>query len=119
MVAPLDDVHRGELRDGDHILSVDGTLYDELAFSAAEGATIVITMESEDFDPYLHLLGPDGQQLAHMGTPPDEEGQLAEIIMVAPETGEYRVYANALEPAMRGAYALRVVVEAPPRARAE
>ena len=116
---PRDEFHEGVLADGDHVLSVDGTLYDEFAFAATVGASIVITMESADFDPYLHLIGPGREQLAHMGTPPGEGGRIAEIVLVAPDTGEYRIYANALESAMRGAYRLRVVVETPPRATPE
>jgi hypothetical protein len=108
----------GELAPGDHVLEVDGTLYDELAFMAVEGASIVITMRSAAFDPYLHLIGPDGRQIAHGGVPPGESTTgLAELIVVAPTEGEYRVYANAVAPEMRGAYELRLVVESPPSAR--
>jgi hypothetical protein len=112
-----DQIHRGEIADGDHVLEVDGTLYDELAFSTVEGASIVITMQSTAFDPYLHLIGPDGRQVAHGGTPPDEPTDVAELVVIAPATGDYRIYANALEPAMRGPYELRLVVETPPRPR--
>ncbi|NIS37429.1 MAG: serine protease, partial [Actinobacteria bacterium] len=92
----------GVLEPGDAVLEIDGTFYDELAFEAVEGASIVITMRSAEFDPYLHLIGPDGRQIAHRGTPPGEPSSTAEIIVVAPESGEYRIYANALEPDMTG-----------------
>jgi hypothetical protein len=115
-LATGDQTLEGALEDGDAVLEIDGTLYDELAFEAVEGASIVITMRSTAFDPYLHLIGPDGHQIAHRGTPPGEPTGPAELIVVAPASGEYRIYANALEPGMTGPYELRLVVEAPPRA---
>lgn len=111
---PRDEMHEGELRDGDRVLETDGSLYDEYTFTAVRGASIVLVMRSEELEPYLHLLGPEGSQLAHGGAPPGESG-VAELVLVAPQTASYRVYANALEPQMRGAYRLRIVVEPPPR----
>jgi hypothetical protein len=115
VLATGDETLQGELADDDAVLEIDGTLYDELAFEAVEGASIVVTMRSAAFDPYLHLIGPDGNQIAHRGTPPGESTSTAELIVVAPASGQYRIYANALEPGMRGPYELRLVVEAPPR----
>ena len=115
LLEPLDEVHAGELADGDFVLPVDGTLYDVFAFETVAGASIVVTMSSDELQPYLHLMGPDGGQIAHRGIPEGETGP-AELVVVAPQTGEYRVYANGAEPAMRGRYELRIVVEAPPRA---
>lgn len=112
---PVDATLAGALQPGDPVLPVDGTLYDAHPVQAVVGATIVVTMTSGDFDPYLHLLGPANQQLMHGGSTPGADGRTAEIIVVAPETGDYRVLANALEPGMAGAYELRIVVHPPPR----
>jgi hypothetical protein len=114
LLEPLDEAHEGVLADGDFVLEVDGSLYDAFAFETVAGGSIVVTMRSDALEPYLHLLGPRGNQIAHGGAPPGETG-IAEIILVAPETGEYRVYANATEPSMRGPYDLRIVVDSPPR----
>lgn len=111
---PVDERHQGELVDGDFVLQSDDSRYDEYSFEAPAGASIVVVMRSEELEPYLHLLGPDGAQLAHGGAPPGERG-VAEVVLVAPRAAEYTVYANALEPAMRGHYELRIVVEPPPR----
>lgn len=114
-IASGDEVVRGELADGDHVLSVDGTLYDEYALEVPEGASLVVHMSSDDFEPYLHLIGPDGRQVVHRGAPEGESAHAAELVVVVPDAGRYSIYANALEASMRGVYELRVVVEAPPR----
>lgn len=71
-------------------------------------------MSSDEIEPYVHLIGPQGAQLAHGGRV-DPEGP-AEIVHVAPLDGTYQVYANTVEGGARGAYELRIVVEPPPRA---
>ena len=114
MPHPVDERHEGELVDGDFVLESDDSRYDEYSFEAPAGASIVVVMRSEELEPYLHLLGPDGAQLAHGGAPPGEGG-VAELVLVAPRAAVYTVYANALEPSMRGRYELRIVVEPPPR----
>ena len=111
---PLDEVHSGELADGDFVLDVDGSLYDAFAFETVAGASIVATMRSTVLEPYVHVLGPGGTQLAHGG--PASDPRMAEVVLVAPADGEYRVYANAADAAMRGEYELRIVVQPPPRA---
>ena len=114
VLEPLDETYNGEIADGDFVLEVDGSLYDAYAFQAAAGASIVVVMRSAELEPYLHLLGPRGAQLAHGGAPAGESG-MAEVVLVAPATGEYRVYANTVARDMRGAYELRIVAEPPPR----
>ena len=111
---PMDEAHSGELADGDFVLEVDGSLYDEFAFETVAGASVVVTMRSTALEPYVHVIGPGGAQLAHGGPTADQPG-VAELALVAPADGEYRVYANAAEPPMRGAYDLRIVVDPPPR----
>jgi hypothetical protein len=115
LLEPLDQTESGELADGDFVLDVDGTLYDVYEFETVAGASIVVTMATTDFDPYLHLIGPGGEQLAHRGVP-EGESSPAELVQVAPTTGSYRVFANAVAPGMRGRYELRIVVQPPPRA---
>lgn len=114
VLEPLDETYTGEIADGDFVLEVDGSLYDAYAFEAAAGASIVVVMRSTALEPYLHLIGPRGAQLAHGGVPEGERG-MAEIVLVAPTTGEYRVYANTVGPDMRGPYELRIVADPPPR----
>ena len=112
---PVDRVVSGALADGDAVLAVDGTLYDAYTIDLVEGATLVVTMQSTEVDPYVHVIAPDGRQLAHGGRPPDTTGREAEVIVVAPADGAYQIYANAVEQTMRGAYELHVVAEPPPR----
>jgi serine protease Do len=115
MAEPFDEVVAGALEDGDPVLEVDGTLYDAYALELAQGATLVVTMASMDLDPYVHVIDPNGQQVAHGGRPPDSQTREAEVIVVAPSAGEYHIYANAVSREMRGAYELHVVADPPPR----
>lgn len=111
---PIDETHSGELTEDDPVLPADGSVYDAYGFEAVVGASIVVVLRSDDFEPYLHLIGPGGSQLVHGGESPGGQG-VAEIAMAAPASGLYQVYANALEPTMRGGYRLRIVALPPPR----
>jgi len=105
---PIDETHQGRIEDGDTVLEQDGSLYDEYTFRAAEGMKIVITMDSTELDPYLILLGPDGNKVGENDdvAPPDDTN--AKIEMVAPAAGTYRVIANTYEKGQLGAYTLRI-----------
>ncbi|MEB3355195.1 MAG: PPC domain-containing protein [Synechococcales bacterium] len=96
---------QGTLAEGDNVLPSDGSLYDEHSFEALANQQITITLESEDFDPYLFLVGPNNELIAQN----DDINQInlnASITLTVPQTGTYRAIANAYNPNGRGDYTL-------------
>ncbi|WP_008315385.1 PPC domain-containing protein [Leptolyngbya sp. PCC 6406] len=102
--ADLLDVE-GQLEDGDEVLQ-DGRLYDLYTFDGEAGPFIEIRLNSDDFDAYLILLGPDGERVAEDDN--GGEGLNSLIQIQLPQTGHYLVIviANAYDPGGRGRYRL-------------
>lgn len=70
------------------------------------GETLVVIQESDDFDSYLYVLGPDIEGAL---TDDDGAGELNSRIEFTPGTeGPYTVVASALGEGSTGTYALRV-----------
>jgi hypothetical protein len=73
----------------------------------AKDRTYRICMESDDFDTYLYLLGPDGNRLAQDD---DSYGDLnAEIIYHASSAGTYRIVATSYSSKATGSFTMTVV----------
>ena len=49
----------GALAEGDLVLPTDNSLYDQYTFEGQEGQSVTITLESDEFDSYVALIGPD------------------------------------------------------------
>lgn len=104
---PVDETHRGRLEEGDSVLEQDGSFYDEYAFKAAEGWNITVSMNSGEFDTYLHLIDPDGNQIATNDDVAAGDSN-SRITVTAPSSGEYKVLANSLSGGQTGAYTLTI-----------
>lgn len=92
---------------GASVLPQDGSLYREHTFSGRQGQPVTIAVESREFDPYLILLGPDGQVIGQN----DDFGRNtdnASLTLILPETGTYRVLANAADSRGQGRYLVTV-----------
>ena len=96
----------GELEDGDEVLP-DGSLYDLHTFEGEAGQFVEIRLDSDDFDAYLILVGPEGERVAEDDD--GGEGFNALISIQLPKTGRYSVIANAYDASGRGRYRLTVV----------
>ncbi|MCC5897219.1 MAG: M48 family metalloprotease [Phormidium sp. BM_Day4_Bin.17] len=83
----------------------DGSRYNIYEFSGNAGQEVRIQLESSDFDTYLILVGPNDQPLAENDdrAPGDTN---SELVLSLPETGTYRIIANALNSRGRGNYEL-------------
>jgi serine protease Do len=104
---PLERTKQGRLEAGDALLPQDNSYYDAHPFETGEGWLIVVTMESDDVDSYIHLLGPDGNTL--LQNDDRAAGDLdAELRIDAPQSGTYVVYANSLNAGETGAYVLTI-----------
>jgi serine protease Do len=96
-----------ELGSNSQVLPSDGSLYQEHPFEGTAGQTVVITMESQDFDTYLILIGPDEQVVAQNDDiSPDNLN--SSITVTLPTTGTYRAIANAYDSTGRGSYRITV-----------
>ena len=96
----------GDLQQGDGVRWAGGEHYDEWTYSAAAGQRVVITMDSEDVDPYLVVLRDDGTEVAS-----DDDGGAsnnARVEFRAPATGQYTIIATSVFSGETGRYTLRV-----------
>ena len=108
----IDDSRAGELSASDERHHSDGSYYDEHTFEAGEGYRIVITMDSDELDTFLHLAGPgDGQNWQNDDRSGDDKGSRIEC--VAPESGTYTIWANSHEEGEVGAYVLGIRTDRP------
>ena len=95
----------GVLEVGDETLP-DESLYDTHLFEGQSGQFVQIRLESDDFDTYLILLDPDGEQIAAND---DGIGELNSTISVElPQDGTYQVVANAYDSSGQGEYRLTI-----------
>ncbi|MFE4105346.1 trypsin-like peptidase domain-containing protein [Almyronema epifaneia] len=97
---------QGTLGAGDPVLS-DRTYYDEHVFQGQAGQSVTIDLQSSDFNPYLMLVGPDGEVVAENNDISDRDFN-ARIAITLPVSGPYRVIANTYRPNQQGQYQLTV-----------
>ena len=80
--------------------------YEEWTLSATSGQRVVITMESEDFDPYLIVLSDDGTQVASDDDGGD--GLNARLEFRALATARYTILASTAAEGETGSYEIRL-----------
>jgi hypothetical protein len=97
--APL----RGALDDADPVFQT-GEHHDTYVFDGDEGDTVRVELTSADFDTYLGLVTPSGQEIAN----DDDDGATDRSVveLTLPETGRYRVQATSYAAAETGDYRL-------------
>ncbi|MCH7975681.1 MAG: caspase family protein [Bacteroidetes bacterium] len=93
----------GRLEAGDSELT-SGEYNDEYIVQGLAGEQLVLDLHSSDFDPYLILIQPDGEQVEN----DDHDGDLTRSMITAtlPADGAYRVLVTTYEPGSTGAYDL-------------
>ncbi len=97
----------GILTVGAQILPSDKSLYREYTFEGRSGQSVIIALESKDFDPYLALFGPNNRLVAQNDNENDSTKN-AFLSVTLPATGRYRVIVNASDASGRGRYTLTV-----------
>ena len=92
----------GELTDDDPMR--DGKPHDTFTFDADRGHEVTVTMTAGDFDTYLVVESPDGQEWAN-----DDFGstRVSQVTFNAPEAGTYTIVATAWSDSGRGRYEVR------------
>lgn len=98
---------QGTLGRGSLVLPEDGSYYDEYSFQGRSGQRVTITLESNEFDPYLIVFSPDGQLLAQNDDASPSTTN-SSISVTLPASGTYVIFANAYDSAGEGRYTLTV-----------
>lgn len=107
LVAGAQDI-RGELEEGDFVYS-DGRLHDVHTFEWEAPGSMILTLESRDFDPFLAIRGPEGFSV----DVDNSDGPRAWVCLVLPRSGEYQVQVTSTsEGEHEGRYELEVEPEA-------
>ncbi len=92
---------------GAAVLPQDGSLYREHAFEGEAGQTVTVAMESQEFDPYLILLDPDGRVIGQ-NNDFGADTVNASLTLILPKSGTYRAVANASDSQGQGRYLITV-----------
>jgi hypothetical protein len=93
----------GEL-DGDDATFDAGEYYDDYVFDGDEGETVRLDLSSTDFDTYLGLVTPSGEEIANDDY--DSGADRSVIELTLPESGRYRVQATSYAASETGRYRL-------------
>jgi hypothetical protein len=99
----------GELAAGDATFE-DGEYHDLYVFDGAAGETVRIELASSDFDTYLGLITPAGEDIGNDDFEGDADRSVIELTL--PEAGRYRVQATSYAAAETGRYRLMLTTSA-------
>jgi len=104
----VDETFTGTLESGDDLVPQDNSFVDTYTFDTKEGYQCTIDMTSTDFDTYIMLQGPAGEDLGQNddAAPGNTNSQLT---ITAPSSGSYTVSANSKTSGLTGAYSMHVV----------
>ncbi len=83
----------------------DGSYYDSHDLVLEAGESLAIDLISEEFDPFLLLLDPSGNELAQDDDSGD--GDDARILLTVPQSGRYQIWVNTYSAGEVGGYVLR------------
>jgi|GEM_PF-3691798 len=97
----------GVLADNDQIIPSDDSRYDSYPFDGVAGQTIVITLESDDFDPYLAVVDSQNQIIAEHDDI-SEQNSNSRLTVTLFADGVYYIIVNSYDPNGRGEYTLTV-----------
>ena len=112
-VAALGQTVEGEITDEDP-QGDGGKRYDAYVFNGAEGQRVQVIMRSGDFDAYLEIAAA-GDEFSVLASDDDglAEGTDSRLTFTLPETGDYVVRAQPLNPDGRGLYSVELLDRGP------
>lgn len=99
---------QGQLEPGDETLD-EGEYCDYFTFEGQAGALAVIMLRTSEFDPYLIVRGPDGQQIEN----DDFEGEASRAVVTFPmrQSGTYTVGVTSFSAQETGSYSVLFEVQ--------
>lgn len=91
------------------VLPSDSSLYEEHMFEGTTGQTVVVALESNEFDTYLAVFDSKGELVGENDDATDKNTN-SELTVTLSATGSYRIIVNAVEapPKGKGKYSLTV-----------
>lgn len=99
---------QGTLQPGDSLLP-DKRLFDSYDFSGRAGQSVIITLESQNFNPYLQLLDSQRKQIADSGKKIRNIKNINSVIKITlPRNDTYHVIVTSHETKGKGRYTLTV-----------
>jgi hypothetical protein len=101
-------IERGRLESGDRTLS-SGEFRDEYTFEGRAGDKVVLDLRSDEFDPYLILRPPTGEQVDNDDF--ESSSAHARLELTLKESGTHRVLVTTFEKAQTGSYVLELPAE--------
>ncbi|MBE9080368.1 PPC domain-containing protein [Romeria aff. gracilis LEGE 07310] len=109
--APLLQI-QDELNEEDELVEFDegNRLVDLHRFDGTEGEAVSISLESQDFDTYLLLSGPDGEVI-DSNDDISADNLNSKLELTLPQSGSYRVFVTSVEYEGQGSYELTVLPE--------
>ncbi len=104
-------IERGRLQASDETLN-SGEYADMFTFRGQAGEHAIIDVRSQQFDTYLMVIAPSGEQVDN----DDHEGDRTRSLVSLPlsENGSYRVYVTSYKPGEMGSYTLSISTDAVP-----
>jgi hypothetical protein len=90
------------ISDQDTVFSETGEFYHVYDFDFKEGENVVLALNSTEFDPYLFIALPNGENLVNDDF--ETQKSLAKLEFTAPQTGNYEVYVTTHDVGETGAY---------------
>ncbi|NEQ98642.1 MAG: hypothetical protein F6K30_18305 [Cyanothece sp. SIO2G6] len=100
-------IHQGTLELGDAIFFYDGSLYDNFPIQAKAGQTVKLELRSYEFDPFLAIVGPQGEWLAHNNDANTDDINSA-LSFTFPQDGTYYIFVNTYSVTGQGNYVLEL-----------
>ena len=99
--------HRGRLEDGDATLT-SGEFVDGYDFEGLPGQHVSIHLRSSDFDTYLILKDPSGEQTENDDAIEGNDSGHSNVEVELAEAGTYRVLVTSFESGESGSYELTI-----------
>lgn len=103
----------GTLDEGDPRMS-DGSYYEPYVIQGRPGQTVMIRMNSEDFDTYLHWGYGPGADFMQVAGNDDWDGTDSRLVVRLGDEGEYELRAAGFDEDATGEYRLTVTEMGPP-----
>ena len=102
---------RGSLREGDDTRA-NGSYSDSYSFIAERGDSTIIDLRSGEFDTFLTILGPNGEEFSNDDYAESFDRSLVSIPRT--ETGTYEVIVSSYAEAESGGYTLEITTDERP-----
>ncbi|MFC1660149.1 hypothetical protein ACFL3S_01610 [Gemmatimonadota bacterium] len=97
----------GVLEEGDE-RPEGGALWDAYSAEAEAGQLLVVDLQSSEFDTFLILQTPEGEQSRRDEIPDDRRH--SHLLLEAPVSGTYTIFVTSHDPEAAGSYTLQVAV---------